>query len=63
MARCWPTCSTAPARRSPSTASSSLARVNPGFVIGRRLKGPDCTIFDVLNATDYIIPAAEIVDG
>jgi 2-oxo-hept-3-ene-1,7-dioate hydratase len=37
--------------------------VNPGFVIGRRLKGPDCTIFDVLNATDYIIPAAEIVDG
>ena len=34
-----------------------------GFVIGRRLKGPDCTIFDVLNATDYIIPAAEIVDG
>jgi 2-oxo-hept-3-ene-1,7-dioate hydratase len=34
-----------------------------GFVIGRRLKGPDCTIFDVLNATDYVIPAAEIVDG
>ena len=34
-----------------------------GFVIGRRLKGPVCTIFDVLNATDYIIPAAEIVDG
>lgn len=34
-----------------------------GFVIGRRLKGPDCTIFDVLSATDYIVPAAEIVDG
>jgi len=34
-----------------------------GFVIGRRLTGPNCTIFDVLNATDYIIPAAEIVDG
>ena len=34
-----------------------------GFVIGRRLKGPDCTIFDVLGATDYVIPAAEIVDG
>lgn len=34
-----------------------------GFVIGRRLKGPGCTIFDVLSATDYITPACEIVDG
>ena len=34
-----------------------------GFVIGKRLKGPNCTIFDVLNATDYVVPAAEIVDG
>lgn len=34
-----------------------------GFVIGTRLKGPDCTIFDVLKATDYVVPAAEIVDG
>ena len=34
-----------------------------GFVIGKRLKGPNCTIFDVLSATDYIVPAAEIVDG
>jgi len=34
-----------------------------GFVIGRPLKGPDCTIFDALSATDYVVPAAEIVDG
>jgi 2-oxo-hept-3-ene-1,7-dioate hydratase len=34
-----------------------------GFVIGRRLKGPGCTIFDVLNAVDYVTPAVEIVDG
>lgn len=34
-----------------------------GFVIGKRLKGPGCTIFDVLNAVDYIIPSVEIVDG
>ncbi|HET6183141.1 MAG TPA: 2-oxo-hepta-3-ene-1,7-dioic acid hydratase [Acetobacteraceae bacterium] len=34
-----------------------------GFVIGKRLRGPDCTIFDVLSATDYVVPAAEIVDG
>ncbi|MFO1079193.1 MAG: 2-oxo-hepta-3-ene-1,7-dioic acid hydratase [Reyranellaceae bacterium] len=34
-----------------------------GFAIGRRLKGPNCTIFDVLSATDYVVPCAEIVDG
>jgi 2-oxo-hept-3-ene-1,7-dioate hydratase len=34
-----------------------------GFVIGRRLRGPNCTIFDVLSATDYVVPTAEIVDG
>jgi 2-oxo-hept-3-ene-1,7-dioate hydratase len=34
-----------------------------GFVIGKRLCGPDCTIFQALDATDYVVPAAEIVDG
>jgi 2-oxo-hept-3-ene-1,7-dioate hydratase len=34
-----------------------------GFVIGKRLKGPGCTIFDVLSATDYVVPCVEIVDG
>jgi 2-oxo-hept-3-ene-1,7-dioate hydratase len=34
-----------------------------GFVIGRRVKGPNCSIFDVLSATDYVVPCAEIVDG
>jgi len=34
-----------------------------GFVIGKRLKGPGCTIFDVLGATDYVVPCVEIVDG
>jgi 2-oxo-hept-3-ene-1,7-dioate hydratase len=34
-----------------------------GFVLGRRLQGPGCTIFDVLSATEYVVPAAEIVDG
>jgi 2-oxo-hept-3-ene-1,7-dioate hydratase len=32
------------------------------FVLGKPLKGPNCTIFDVLSATDYVIPALEIVD-
>ena len=34
-----------------------------GFVIGKRLKGPNCTIFDVLSATDYVVPCLEIVDS
>jgi 2-oxo-hept-3-ene-1,7-dioate hydratase len=32
------------------------------FVMKHRLKGPDCTIFDVLNATDFVVPALEILD-
>lgn len=33
------------------------------FVLKAPLKGPDCTIFDVLNATDYVVPALEIIDA
>ncbi|HEX5958664.1 MAG TPA: 2-oxo-hepta-3-ene-1,7-dioic acid hydratase, partial [Hyphomicrobiaceae bacterium] len=32
------------------------------FVLKERLKGPECTIFDVLNATDYVTPALEVLD-
>ena len=32
------------------------------FVIGKRLAGPDCTLFDVLNATEFVVPALEILD-
>jgi 2-oxo-hept-3-ene-1,7-dioate hydratase len=32
------------------------------FILGKPLRGPNCSIFDVLNATEYIIPALEIVD-
>ncbi|MBN9040535.1 MAG: 2-oxo-hepta-3-ene-1,7-dioic acid hydratase [Rhizobiales bacterium 62-47] len=32
------------------------------FVMKHRLSGPDCTMFDVLNATDFVIPALEILD-
>jgi 2-keto-4-pentenoate hydratase len=34
-----------------------------GFVIGRRLKGPNRTILDMLSAMDYVVPAAGIVHG
>jgi 2-oxo-hept-3-ene-1,7-dioate hydratase len=32
------------------------------FVMRTRLEGPACTIFDALNATDYVVPALEILD-
>ena len=37
--------------------------VELAFVLGRRLRGPDVTIFDVLAATDYVVPAIEIIDA
>jgi 2-oxo-hept-3-ene-1,7-dioate hydratase len=32
------------------------------FVMNKRLAGPRCTMFDVLNATDFVVPALEILD-
>src|SRR5437762_3221803 len=32
------------------------------FVMKQRLSGSDCTLFDVLNATDFVVPALEILD-
>ena len=37
--------------------------VELAFILGRPLEGPDCTIFDVLAATEYITPAIEIIDA
>ncbi len=33
------------------------------FVMGKRLKGPGVTLTDVLRATEYVVPAIEIVDA
>lgn len=37
--------------------------VELAFILGKPLKGPDCTIFDVLAATEYVTPALEIIDA
>ncbi|CAN7179603.1 MULTISPECIES: 2-oxo-hept-4-ene-1,7-dioate hydratase [unclassified Variovorax] len=37
--------------------------VELAFVLGRRLQGPHVSIFDVLAATDYVVPAIEIIDA
>jgi 2-oxo-hept-3-ene-1,7-dioate hydratase len=33
------------------------------FVLARPLKGPHVTLIDVLNATDYVVPALELIDA
>ncbi len=37
--------------------------VELAFILKSPLRGPGVTIFDVLNATDYIVPAIEIIDA
>jgi 2-oxo-hept-3-ene-1,7-dioate hydratase len=37
--------------------------VELAFVLAKPLAGPNCTIFDVLSATDYVTPAVEIIDA
>jgi 2-oxo-hept-3-ene-1,7-dioate hydratase len=37
--------------------------VELAFVLQKPLRGPDCTLFDVLNATDFVMPALEIIDA
>jgi len=37
--------------------------VELAFMLRKELRGPDCTIFDVLNAVDFVVPAIEIIDA
>jgi 2-oxo-hept-3-ene-1,7-dioate hydratase len=37
--------------------------VELAFVLSKRLAGPDCSIFDVINTTDFVVPAMEILDA
>ncbi|OWJ91623.1 2-oxo-hepta-3-ene-1,7-dioic acid hydratase [Pseudomonas sp. A46] len=37
--------------------------VELAFILGKPLRGPDCTVFDVLEATEWVIPALEIIDA
>ncbi len=33
------------------------------FILAKPLSGPSCTLFDVLNAADFVTPAIEILDS
>lgn len=37
--------------------------VELAFVLNKDVNGPNATIFDVLNATEYVVPALEILDS
>lgn len=37
--------------------------VELAFILREPLSGPGCTIYDVLNACDYVTPAIEIIDA
>ena len=37
--------------------------VELAFVLGERLEGPNTTVFDVMRATEYVIPALEILSS
>ena len=46
-------------------ADYCVPRVEPelAFVLGKPLKGPNVGLLDVLRATEYVIPAIEIIDA
>jgi len=37
--------------------------VELAFILGKPLKGPGVTLYDVLSATEYVTPAIEIIDA
>ena len=43
--------------------SNVRVEVELAFLLGKPLKGPGCTIFDVLSATDYVVPALEVLNS
>ncbi|MDO5032229.1 2-oxo-hept-4-ene-1,7-dioate hydratase [Corynebacterium sp.] len=43
--------------------SNVRIEVELAFVLKEKLTGPNCTIFDVLRATEYVVPALEILSS
>lgn len=43
--------------------SNVRIEVELAFVLGEKLEGPNTTIFDVLKATDYVVPALEVLNS
>lgn len=43
--------------------SNVRIEVELAFVLGESITGPDCTLYDVLDATKYVVPALEILSS
>ncbi|UUT35804.1 2-oxo-hept-4-ene-1,7-dioate hydratase [Microbacterium elymi] len=43
--------------------SNVRIEVELAFVLSRPLEGPDCSLFDVLRATEYVTPALEVLNS
>src|SRR6202008_2007742 len=46
-----------------ATFCKPRVEIELAFILGRRLKGPGIGLPDVLRATEYVVPAIEIVDA
>lgn len=46
-----------------SQYSHPRVEVELAFVLNKDITGPKATLFDVLNATEYVVPALEILDS
>lgn len=46
-----------------STYSNIRIEVELAFLLKEPLEGPNCTIFDVLRATEYVVPALEVLNS
>ncbi len=46
-----------------STMNRPLVEIELVFVLGQELGGPSVNAVDVIRATDFILPAVEVVDG
>ena len=40
-----------------------FVELEPGFLLRKSLRGPNCTIADVIDAIEYALPAIEIIDS
>ncbi|WP_333825457.1 2-oxo-hept-4-ene-1,7-dioate hydratase [Pinisolibacter sp.] len=47
----------------PGRFIAPMVEVELAFILKKDLRGPDVSIFDVLNATDWVVPAMEIIDA
>lgn len=43
--------------------SNVRIEVELAFVLGETLEGPNCSLFDVLRATEYVVPALEVLSS